>query len=82
MLIFTKLIQLVAKVDFNIDVNVSVFESSIRILGGLLSSHILATINLGEELYPDEILLLQAIIIADKLLVAFDTPTGLRLSHY
>lgn len=28
--------------DFNIDVNVSVFESTIRLLGGLLSAHLMA----------------------------------------
>jgi len=29
--------------DFDLDVNVSVFETTIRILGGLLSAHLLAT---------------------------------------
>ena len=29
--------------DYNIDLNVSVFETNIRVLGGLLSAHILAT---------------------------------------
>jgi mannosidase alpha-like ER degradation enhancer 2 len=79
---------LAAKVNFEIDgnstitnahlhpVNVSVFETSIRIVGGLLSSHILATINLGGK-YAGEVLLKQAIIVADKLLVAFNTPTVL-----
>lgn len=28
--------------DFNIDVNVSVFETTIRVLGGLLSAHLFA----------------------------------------
>jgi mannosidase alpha-like ER degradation enhancer 2 len=75
--IFQKLVPLAARVNFDIDVNVSVFETSIRIIGGLLSSHIQATANLRTEDYPNDTLLHKAIEVADKLLVAFDTPTGL-----
>ena len=31
--------------DFDVDVNVSVFETTIRVLGGLLSAHIMVTDN-------------------------------------
>ena len=31
--------------DFDLDVNVSVFETTIRVLGGLLSAHIMITDN-------------------------------------
>lgn len=75
--IFKRLIDLVARVDFDLDVNVSVFETNIRIVGGLLSAHILATVNLNDEEYPDDILLHKAIDVADRLLPAFRTPTGL-----
>ena len=40
--LFAKVMPLVEFIDFNINVNVSVFETSIRMLGGLLSSHIIA----------------------------------------
>ena len=37
------MVQLLAtNLDFNKDINVSVFETNIRIIGGLLSSHILS----------------------------------------
>ena len=104
-------------VEFNLDKNVSVFETNIRILGGLLSAHLLAvehlsakppdvrdkmnmgkapsvvnnnnssnndnsnnssSINNDDELwvYNNE-LLAMAIDVAERLLPAFDTPTGL-----
>ncbi len=40
---FERVVQLLVKnLDFNKDINVSVFETNIRIIGGLLSSHILS----------------------------------------
>lgn len=44
------------------------FEFVIRIVGGLLSAH---------ELDPDPRYLEKAIVIADRLLVAFNSPSGL-----
>ena len=38
---FRQLEQIVKNVSFDIDKNVSVFETNIRIVGGLLSSHLL-----------------------------------------
>ena len=72
-LVATKLISL----DFNRDVNVSVFETNIRILGGLVSTYLLA-----EEkgyLTPElrSFVLSKAVDIADRLMPAFDTPTGM-----
>ncbi|KAJ3203644.1 ER degradation-enhancing alpha-mannosidase-like protein 2 [Clydaea vesicula] len=75
--IFLKIIKLIKEVDFEIDVNVSVFETSIRVLGGLLSSHLIVVGNPNISKGYDGILLLKAVILADLLLPAFDTPTGL-----
>ncbi len=54
--------------DFDIDGEVSVFEISIRIVGGLLSAH---------HACGDPYLLAKARDLADRLLPAFSTPTGM-----
>jgi mannosyl-oligosaccharide alpha-1,2-mannosidase len=61
---------LIAKLDFDRTngYEVSVFETNIRVLGGLLSIYELT----GEELFLEK-----AVDIADRLLPAFDTVTGL-----
>jgi mannosidase alpha-like ER degradation enhancer 2 len=59
---------------FNRDVTVSVFETNIRVLGGLLSAHLLAPGRV--ENYSGSLLTL-ARELADRLLPAFDTPTGI-----
>jgi len=61
-------------ISFDIDRNVSVFETNIRILGGLLSSHLLA-----EDLILDYdgSLLDMASDLGERLLVAFRTETGI-----
>lgn len=69
---------------FDIDSTVQVFETTIRILGGLLSSHLYATdpskkVFLGDEY--DGILLDLARDIADRLLPAYLTSTGLPLAR-
>ncbi|KAG1454757.1 hypothetical protein G6F56_007241 [Rhizopus delemar] len=64
------LIQLIRKIDFMIDEDVSVFESIIRYLGGLLSAY-----DLTERKNP--VFLTQAEKLAIALLPAFDTPSGL-----
>lgn len=53
---------------FDVDARVSVFETNIRILGGLLS---------GYALLEDPMLLQKAVDLADRLLVAFDSPSGI-----
>ncbi len=62
-------------IHFDYDKNVSVFETNIRVLGGLLSAHLI-----GEELphsgYNGELFTL-IIDLAKRLLKAFDTPTGI-----
>ncbi|KAG0461666.1 hypothetical protein HPP92_021963 [Vanilla planifolia] len=54
--------------DFNKDYEASVFETNIRILGGLLSAY---------DLSGDEIFLEKAKDIGNRLLPAWDTPSGI-----
>lgn len=56
-----------ANADFDVDGEVSVFETSIRLVGGLLSAH---------HACGDQVLLAKAKDLADRLLPAFATPTG------
>jgi len=56
-----------AHADFAVDGEVSVFETSIRLVGGLLSAH---------HACGDPVLLAKAKDLAERLLPAFDTPTG------
>ncbi|KAE8576725.1 hypothetical protein XENTR_v10004299 [Xenopus tropicalis] len=66
--------------DFDIDVNASVFETNIRVVGGLLSAHLFSK-RAGLELEPGwpctGPLLRMAEEAARKLLPAFDTATGM-----
>nr|KAF6329903.1 ER degradation enhancing alpha-mannosidase like protein 2 [Myotis myotis] len=66
--------------DFDIDVNASVFETNIRVVGGLLSAHLLSK-KAGVEVeagWPCAgPLLSMAEEAARKLLPAFQTPTGM-----
>ncbi len=57
-----------ANADFDRDGEVSVFETEIRLVGGLLSAH---------HACGDPVLLAKARDLADRLLPAFDTPTGM-----
>ncbi|XP_049610237.2 ER degradation-enhancing alpha-mannosidase-like protein 2 isoform X1 [Syngnathus scovelli] len=67
-------------VDFDIDINASVFETNIRVVGGLLSAHLLSG-RAGVQLEPgwpcSGPLLRMAEDAARKLLPAFETPTGM-----
>ncbi|TNN13630.1 ER degradation-enhancing alpha-mannosidase-like protein isoform 1 [Schistosoma japonicum] len=62
------------------NVNASVFETNIRVVGGLISAHLLSR-RAGFEVEPSwpcsGALLSQAEIFANKLLPAFNTPTGM-----
>ncbi|XP_047662813.1 ER degradation-enhancing alpha-mannosidase-like protein 2 isoform X2 [Tachysurus fulvidraco] len=67
-------------VNFDIDVNASVFETNIRVVGGLLSAHLLskqAGIAVEEGWPCSGPLLRLAEDAARKLLPAFHTPTGM-----
>lgn len=66
-------------VRFDINKTVSVFETNIRILGGLLSAHLIASdyaTGMKIESYDDQLLHL-SVDLAQRLLPAFDTPTGI-----
>lgn len=58
--------------DFNKDIDLSVFETNIRYVGGLLSIY---------SLTEDQLFLTKARQLADKLLPAFDTPSGIPYSN-
>ncbi|KAG7396220.1 hypothetical protein PHYBOEH_002600 [Phytophthora boehmeriae] len=78
---FQRAVGLVAKhADFNLDTEVSVFETTIRVLGGLLSAHQFA-VNSKMQLFPpgeyDDALLRLAVDLGDRLMPAFDTATGI-----
>ena len=66
--------------SFDLDVNVSVFETTIRVMGGLLSAHLMAIdeeIGIYEnEMYNGHMLCL-AEDLGERLLPAFQTNTGI-----
>ncbi|KAL8457687.1 hypothetical protein ACS0TY_035528 [Phlomoides rotata] len=72
-------IWLSENLTFDVDVRVNLFECNIRVLGGLVSAHILATDStnrLAEGTYNNQLLAL-AKELGERVLPAFDTPTGL-----
>lgn len=73
---FKNAIELVRNVTLIRDITVSVFETNIRIVGGLLSAHIIAKRKLSRDEY-DGFLLDKAEEVGNSLLPAFDTPTGM-----
>jgi len=79
---FRRVYRLIAdeRIDFDSNINVSVFETDIRIVGGLISAHLLAK-RAGVEVesgWPcNGPLLRLAEDVATRLLPAFDTATGM-----
>uniref|UniRef100_A0A2N9FLF9 alpha-1,2-Mannosidase n=1 Tax=Fagus sylvatica TaxID=28930 RepID=A0A2N9FLF9_FAGSY len=64
---------------FDVDARVNLFECNIRVLGGLVSAHILATDStnrLVHGVYENQLLIL-AEELGKRFLPAFNTPTGL-----
>ncbi|KAF0932597.1 hypothetical protein E2562_010473 [Oryza meyeriana var. granulata] len=64
---------------FDVDARINLFECNIRLLGGLISGHILAkeySSHLKDRLYQDQLLHL-AENLGSRFLPAFETPTGL-----
>ncbi|XP_053663484.1 ER degradation-enhancing alpha-mannosidase-like protein 2 [Anopheles marshallii] len=81
---FGRVVQLLRDKTFDADINVSVFETNIRIIGGLLSAHLLshhadlASMGLVKPGWPCEGPLLEiAEDVAQRLLPAFETATGM-----
>jgi len=70
--------------SFEIDSEISVFESNIRVLGGLLSAHQFCIGSFGPKFlkpdYDDELLEL-AYDLGRRLLPAFDTTTGIPVAR-
>lgn len=60
-----------------VDERVHVFEVTIRAVGGLLSGHVLLSRDKRAVPWYDRELLDQAVSLANRLLPAFDTPTGI-----
>ena len=74
--------QVIDYVNFDKDVTVQVFESTIRVAGSLLSTHLILTNEnpiFGDVSMPDYNgeLLTMAHDLVERLIVAFDTETGL-----
>ncbi|KHN99039.1 1,2-a-D-mannosidase [Metarhizium album ARSEF 1941] len=82
--IVTPMLDHIAKIDFTTtakaDDSISLFETNIRYLGGLLSAHDLLKgpyQHLGVDPPRVDMLLTQARSLGDSLSVAFDTPSGI-----
>ncbi|XP_001651175.2 ER degradation-enhancing alpha-mannosidase-like protein 2 [Aedes aegypti] len=77
---FRRVVGLLERKSFDSDINVSVFETNIRIVGGLISAHMMSH-KAGVELEPgwpcNGPLLRLAEDVARRLLPAFDTRTGM-----
>ncbi|GAA6028046.1 hypothetical protein JCM8097_001846 [Rhodosporidiobolus ruineniae] len=68
----------VANVNFDLDDKFHTFEITIRVLGGLLSAYHLS--GETDRMLLDNMLLDKAVDLADRLLPAFDTSSGLPMS--
>lgn len=70
-----------AHLDFNRDATFNTFETTIRVLGGLLSAHYLSSVSDDATIRADAAFFLdRATDLGDRLLGAFDSPTGLPYS--
>lgn len=63
--------------DFDLDMTVSLFETNIRIMGGLLAAHLLAVEGPSAVHGYSGALLTHAHALGERLLPAFATPTGI-----
>ncbi|KAF5593834.1 class I alpha-mannosidase 1B [Fusarium pseudoanthophilum] len=82
--IVDKILRQIMLTDFTVtvvpDQPISLFETTIRYLGGLLSAYDLLSgsyKHLATDIYLRNNLLKAAIILADRLSIAFDTPSGI-----
>lgn len=65
------------KLKFDQDQDVNTFETTIRTLGGLLSAHYLASQLPGASSRRDHVYLSKAVDLADRLLGAYESRSGL-----
>ena len=76
---FKHALHLLKNITFERDLDVSVFETNIRVVGGLLSAHQLAVLLLSADEYDGITLLTHAQNLVDRLLPAFHTNTGIPI---
>jgi len=78
---FNRVYSIIAeRTDFDANINVSVFETNIRIVGGLISAHLMAKkagVPITNGWPCSGPLLSLAEDVVQRLLPAFDTPTGM-----
>lgn len=82
---FEYAVQLViGGLSFDTDVTVSLFEANIRVLGGLLGGHAgcLHLQTQGRMAWYEKELLYLAKDLADRMVPAFDTPTGIPVPKF
>jgi len=78
---FNRVYNIIAeRTDFDANINVSVFETNIRIVGGLISAHLMARragvpVSAGWPCTGPLLALAEDVV--QRLLPAFDTPTGM-----
>ena len=65
------------KLDYDQHQDVNTFETTIRMLGGLLSAHYLSTILPDASSRRDQVYLSKAVDLADRLLGAYDSPSAI-----
>ncbi|KAF2800182.1 glycoside hydrolase family 47 protein [Melanomma pulvis-pyrius CBS 109.77] len=65
------------KLDYEQDQDVNTFETTIRMLGGLLSAHYLSKLLPGVSSGRDHVYLSKAVDLANRLLGAYDSPSGI-----
>ncbi|KAK6949229.1 hypothetical protein Daesc_009303 [Daldinia eschscholtzii] len=65
------------KLDYNQDQDVNTFETTIRMLGGLLSAHYLSTKLPHAASRRDSVYLAKAVELADRLLPAYESRSGI-----
>jgi hypothetical protein len=70
-------IWLQRKLDYEQDQDVNTFETTIRMLGGLLSAHYLSLVLPGASSRRDQVYLTKAVDLADRLLSAYNSPSGI-----
>jgi hypothetical protein len=70
-------IWLQRKLDYEQNQDVNTFETTIRMLGGLLSAHYLSKALPGVSSRRDPVYLNKAVDLADRLLAAYDSPSGI-----
>lgn len=63
--------------SYNQDQDVNTFETTIRMLGGLLSAHYLSTVLPHVTSKMDQIYLSKAVELAERLLPAYDSRSGI-----